>query len=122
MKENPLREKSYAFALSTIQLCIELTEKKEYVLSKQLLRAGTSIGANIAEALQAQSKKDFVAKLSIALKEANETYYWLRLLRDSNYLEPTHAKSFLEDIEELLRLLTSIMKTSRANMESMCTM
>jgi four helix bundle protein len=88
-------------------------EVKEFVLSKQILRSGTSIGANIEEANQAQSKMDFIHKLSIALKEAAETNYWLRLLRDSKLIEPKLAESFLNDCEELQKMLTSSIKTSK---------
>lgn len=91
------------------------TEKREYVLSKQLLRSGTSIGANIREAEQAQSKIDFIHKLSIALKEANETEYWLELLNQSGYLEQKLFESLYIDCKEMLKLLTSIIKTSKQN-------
>lgn len=99
MKENILREKSYSFALRTIKLYRYLSEEyKEYVLSKQILRSGTSIGANIEEALQGQSKADFIHKLSLALKEAFETNYWLRLLRDSELLKENQAHSFFNGL------------------------
>ena len=98
-----------------IKLCRFLREeKKEYILSKQLLRSGTSIGANIAEAQQAQSKADFTAKLSIALKEAVETNYWLRLLHATEYLSEAAFSSIITDCKELERLLTAIIKTSRS--------
>lgn len=114
MKENILREKSYKFALRSIKLYRYLcAENKEYVLSKQILRSGTSIGDNIEEALQGESRADFVHKLSIALKEASETNYWLRLLRDSELLKENQAQSLLNDCEELQKLLTSIIKTSK---------
>lgn len=90
--------------------------KKEFVLSKQILRSGTSIGANIEEGGQAQSKIDFVHKLSIAQKESAETNYWLRLLRDSNYLTEKQAESVLKDCEELQKLLTASIKTAKANL------
>ena len=89
--------------------------KKEFVISKQLLRSGTSIGALVREAEQAESKKDFIHKLSIALKEANETEYWLELLNKSDYLDEAGFNSILADLKELLRLLTSIIKTSKIN-------
>ena len=96
MKENVLSEKSYAFALRTVKLYkYIIDEHKEYVLSKQIMRSGTSIGANIEESVHAQSKIDFIHKLSIAQKEASETNYWLRLLRDSEYLSEKLAKSLL---------------------------
>ena len=97
MADSILKTKSYRFALRVVKLSKFLTtEKHEFILSKQVLRSGTSIGANIEEANQAQSNKDFVHKLSIALKEATETNYWLRLLRDSDTLEPKLAASFVE--------------------------
>ena len=97
-KPNVLRDKSYKFALRTVNLYKYLTiERKEFVLSKQVLRSGTSIGANIVEASQAQSKPDFIHKLSISLKEAFETQYWIELLRDSSYLAPDQAEPLLID-------------------------
>ncbi len=105
-KENVLKTKSYAFALRVIKLYKHLSEsKKEFVLSKQVLRSGTSIGANVAEANQAQSKADFIHKLAIALKESFETDYWLNLLRDSEYISGKQANSLLEDCNELQKLL-----------------
>jgi four helix bundle protein len=105
--ENVLRTKSYAFAIRSVKLYKFLAdERREYVLSKQALRAGTSIGANIAEGSQAQSKSDFIHKLSISLKEAFETQYWLELLRDCEYLKPDQAESMLTDCSELQRILT----------------
>jgi four helix bundle protein len=112
MKENVVQTKSYAFAIRIVNACKWLqTEKKEYILSKQLLRSGTSIGANIEEAIGGQSKKDFYAKLTISYKEARETKYWIRLLTDTNYLTKTQSEPLLNDIEELLRLIGSIQKT-----------
>lgn len=90
-------------------------ERKEYVLSKQIFRSGTSIGANIEEANQAQSKADFIHKLSIANKEAFETHYWLRLLKDSEILEEKIAQSLIKDCEEVQKILTSSIKTSKAS-------
>ena len=113
-RDNVLKEKSYAFALRTVNVYKHLSEtKKEYVLSRQLLRAGTSVGANIAEANQAQSRADFISKLSIALKEAVETEYWLNLLRDSQYLTVKEAGSLMDDCVELIKLLTAILKTTK---------
>ncbi len=118
MKESILKEKSYQFALRTIKLYkYIIAEKKEYVLSKQILRSGTSIGANIEEANQAQSKADFVHKLSISQKEAFETDYWLRLLRDSEYLTEAQANSLLNDCRELQKLLTTSIKTAKENLK-----
>ena len=115
-KENVLRAKSYKFALRIVNLYKYLiTEKKEYVLSKQVLRSGTSIGANIVEANQAQSKADFVHKLSISLKESFETQYWLDLLRDSAFLSVDQAESLLTDCCELQKILTVSVKTAKAN-------
>lgn len=112
---NPVVEKSFRFAIRIVNLHKYLcSEKQEYVLSKQLLRSGTSIGANVAEGQQPQSMGDFVSKLSIALKEATETKYWLRLLAAADYLTPKEADSMLADCTELEKLLTSIIKTSRA--------
>ena len=106
-------EKSFDFAVQIVNLYKVLTvEKREYVLSKQLLRSGTSIGANISEAQRGQSKADFVAKMSIALKEANETDYWLRLLYKTDYVSETQFESLNADINELIRILTAICKTS----------
>ena len=114
MKENVVKMKSFAFALRVVKLAKYLqSEKGEYVLSKQVLRSGTAIGALIREAEHAQSKADFVSKMSIALKEANETEYWIDLLHQSKYIGATDYKSIHPDIEELLKLLTSIVKTSR---------
>jgi four helix bundle protein len=118
MGDNILKLKSYSFALRTVKLFRYLAdEKKEYVLSKQILRSGTSIGANVEESYQAESKADFVHKLSIANKEAFETNYWLRLLRDSGILEEKIAKSLLIDCDELQKLLVSSIKTSKQRLK-----
>lgn len=115
-KENVLKTKSYPFAVRVIKLYKHLSEsKKEFVLSKQVLRSGTSIGLNVAEANQAQSKADFIHKLAIALKESFETDYWLNLLRDSECISGKQASSLLEDCQELQKLLTSSIKTAKAN-------
>ncbi len=117
MKENILSEKAYQFALRIIKLNKFMNEEhREFVLSKQILRSGTSIGANIEESVHAQSKIDFVHKLSIAQKEASETNYWLRLLRDSDYLKPKLAESLLENCEEIQKLLTASIKTAKSNL------
>jgi len=113
-KNNIILTKSYQFAICIIQLYQKLSsENKEYNLSKQLLRSGTSPGANIEEGLSSQSRKDFISKFSIALKESKEAHYWLRLLRDSNYISQEIANDYLRDCEELIKILTSILKTSR---------
>ena len=112
--EKAIQNKSFQFAIRTVNLCKFLRlEHQEYILSKQLLRSGTSIGANIAEAQQAQSKPDFVHKMSIALKEAYETAYWLRLLYATQYLQEDAFHSIMNDCEELEKLLTSIVKSSK---------
>src|SRR5260221_4888373 len=111
MKDNIILVKSFDFALIIIKLYSTLVEQKEYVLSKQLLRSGTSIGANIEEATVAQSRNDFIAKMSIASKEARETHYWIRLLGASNLVAIDMAP-YLSQIEELIRMLTSIVKTN----------
>ena len=114
MKENIIQIKSYAFAVRIVKVYKNLCEvKKEYVLSKQLLRAGTSVGANIEEAIGGQSEKDFFAKLTIAYKEARETHYWLRLLTDTEFITKEESESLLFDIEELLKIIGSIQKTLR---------
>jgi four helix bundle protein len=115
-KENVLKSKSYAHALRIVNLYEHLcTNEKECVLSKQVLRSGTSIGANIAEGNRAQSRLDFVHKLSISLKEADETEYWLNLLRDSKYITAEQADSLLTDCLQLQKILTSSIKTAKAN-------
>ena len=111
---NAIEEKSFQFAVHIVKLCRYLCdEKKEFILSKQLLRAGTSIGANIAESQQAQSRPDFISKLCIALKEASETNYWLRLLRATDYLSETEYRTMIVQCKELERLLTSILKSAK---------
>ena len=113
-KDNIVQIKSYAFAVRIVKVYQFLCEqKKEFVLSKQLLRSGTSIGANIEEAIGGQSEKDFFAKLTISYKEARETHYWIRLLKDTNYLTEEQANNLLKDADELLRIIGSIQKTIR---------
>jgi len=114
MKENIVRDKSFGFAIRIVKLSKYLVEqKREFVLSKQILRSGTAIGALIRESEHAESKADFIHKLSIALKEANETDYWLDLLYKTDYLEEKQHQSIKTDILELIKLLTSIIKTSK---------
>jgi len=109
-----LADKSYQFAIRIVKLNTYMqNEKKEYVLSKQLLRSGTAIGTLIAEAQYAQSEADFVNKLQISLKEANESKYWLRLLKDCQYLEENMAQSMLQDVDALLKMLTSSINTTK---------
>ncbi len=112
MTESVVVEKSKAFALKVIKLYQSLCqEKREFVLSKQLLRSGTSIGANVREAKRGQSKPDFYAKMNIALKEAEESAYWLELLHESGYLDKSAYDSIYSDCCELIRILVSILKT-----------
>ena len=116
MMGNIVLEKSFDFAIRIVNLYKHLcNDKNEYVLSKQLLRSGTSIGANTNEAQAAQSKNDFIAKMAIASKEARESKYWIELLIKTNYLEAysKHTKSLLNEIEEIVKLLTSIVKSSQ---------
>jgi len=113
-KDNVIKTKSFLFAVRIVNLYKFLTEdKREFIISKQLLRSGTSIGANVREAEHAESKADFIHKLSVSLKEANETEYWLELLNETNYLSSSDYISIQNDIKEILKLLTSIIKTSK---------
>ena len=116
MNENIAVDKSFAFAVRIVNLHKFMTQKnKEHVLSRQILRSGTSIGANVAEAQRGQSKADFAAKMNIALKEANETDYWLKLLYKTDYLTKEQYESLNRDMQELLGILTAICRTSNAN-------
>ena len=114
MKTNVIQSRSYQFALAVIKLFKQLTQDKEYIISRQLVRSATSIGANVEEALAAQSRKDFISKMNIALKEARETRYWLSLLNDSHYFD-IDLDSYLQQIEEIIKILTSIVKSSKEN-------
>jgi four helix bundle protein len=111
IKENLIQTKSFEFALKIIDLYKSLLEQKEYILSKQLLRSGTSIGANVEEAIAAQSKKDFISKINIALKETRQTRYWLMLL-DKSQLVKIQVKDYLDEILSIINILTKIIKTS----------
>ncbi len=114
MKESPLKNKSYSFAIRIVKLSQYLqAEKKEYVLSKQVLRSGTAVGALIREAEFGQSKPDFNSKMNIALKEANESEYWLSILKDTNYIEEKLFVSLHSDCKELIAMLVSTVKTSK---------
>lgn len=116
MSENLIESKSFDFAVRIVNLYKFLTtEKNEYVLSKQILRSGTSIGANVAEAEKGHSKADFSYKMSISLKEANETYYWLRLLHATDYITENQFKSLEQDVLEIGSILGAICKTSSAS-------
>ena len=113
-KDNSVQNKSFCFAVRIVKLCKFLQdEQKEFVLSKQLLRSGTSIGANIAEAQQAQSKADFIHKMNIALKESYETDYWLRLLHATQHLNQAAFDSIAGDCTELIKMLVAIVKTAK---------
>jgi len=114
MKENIIKDKSFDFALRIVKLNQYLvSEKKEFVISKQILRSGTSIGANIREGEHAESKADFIHKMSISLKEANETEYWLELLHKSEYIEDKMYNLLISDCSELLKILITIIKNTK---------
>ena len=117
MKRSILRTKSYQFALDVIKICRQITSvEKEFVLSRQLLKSGTSIGALVREAEFAQSKPDFISKMSISLKEANETEYWILLLKDSGLIEATNANQLISDNNELISMLVATIKTSKSHL------
>jgi len=112
--DNVIQKKSFEFAVRAVNLYKYLIEsKKEFVLSKQLLRSATSIGANVEEAIGAQSKADFLGKMGIAYKEARETHYWIRLLKETNFLNEKEAESLLIDVEELLKIIGRIQVTTK---------
>src|SRR4030067_2994911 len=111
MKESIVKDKGYAFALRVITLARSLRERKEYELASQVLRAGTSIGANVEEALAGISRPDFIAKMGIASKEARGTRYWLRLLHDSKIVPSDRIDTLIQEAEEICRILTAIVKT-----------
>lgn len=114
--ENAVLDKSKAFAIRIINLCKYLcSEKCEYVLSKQLMRSGTSVGANVREASRAQSRADFISKLNIALKEADETCYWLELLQETGFLTDKQFESIYNEAEEMVKLCVSIIKSTKDN-------
>lgn len=118
-KDNIIQQKSFEFAIRIVNLYRFLTtEKKEFVLSKQLLRSGTSIGANVEESIGGQSEKDFLAKLSIAYKEARESMYWLKLLQATDYLNQEQAESLLVDADEICKILGSIQKTMKTKIRN----
>jgi len=116
MKESIIKNKSFEFALRILDLYKEMQDKKEYVLSKQILRSGTSIGANVVEALAGQTKKDFAYKMSIASKEARETLYWLELIDYAAIIENTKIKTLKNEIDSIIKILTSIVKTTQQNL------
>ena len=115
--ENKILEISFDFSLQVISLYKILIDKKEFILSKQLLRSGTSIGANIEEATAAQTKKDFITKMSIASKEARETKYWLRLLDQSKLVDIDYS-NYLMSVEHIINILTKIVKTSQESIQT----
>ncbi|MCD2346270.1 four helix bundle protein [Clostridium guangxiense] len=113
MSENVIEKKSFDFAITTIKLCKHIIcENKEYVISNQLLRSGTSIGANVKEGLRGQSKRDFLAKMNIALKEANETEYWIELLIATGYIKDSYSE-VLSKCKEICKILNSIVTTTK---------
>jgi len=113
-KDNAIEIKSKEFAIRVVRLARYLIqEKREFILSRQLLRSGTSIGANVKEALRGQSKADFISKMNIALKESEETEYWLEILHEADYLTDIEFESIFQNNKEILRILMSIVKTSR---------
>ncbi|WP_109853155.1 four helix bundle protein [Aquimarina sp. AU58] len=117
MSKNILKDKSYAFAVEIVKLTqVLVSNKKEYVISKQLLRSGTAIGALIREAEFAQSKKDFISKMSISLKEANETFYWIDLIKDTGYIDITIHKQLSSNAKELVAMLVSSIKTTKSRL------
>ena len=117
--DNVIVSKSFKFAIRIVKLYKYLCDnKKEYILSKQLLRCGTSIGANINESQDAQSKNDFISKLSKSLKEARETKYWIELLKETDYLSKKEAESLLVDLTEIIKLLVSIIKSTKNSKEN----
>jgi four helix bundle protein len=111
MAKSIVKEKSYDFALQIVKFCRHLRREKHFEIASQLLRSGTSIGANVEEALAGQTRKDFVAKMSIASKEARETNYWLRLIKDAGISDKQDGQRLIEASEELVRILSSIVKT-----------
>ncbi len=116
MKKNIIKDKSFLFAVRIVNLYKYLVANKEFVLSKQLLRSGTAVGALVREAEHAESKKDFIHKMAIALKEANETEYWIELLKETNFLNKNEYKSIITEATELIKLLISIIKTTKNNL------
>ena len=110
---NPIVDKSFGFAVKIVNLSKSIRDRKEYELARQILRCGTSIGANVAEAQKAQSDRDFLAKMYIAYKEANETEYWIRLLYATNIISDSEYQDIIEDAQELLKILSSITKSMK---------
>ena len=115
-KENIILDKTYNYAIRIVKLYQYLCkEKKEFELSRQILRSGTSIGANVEESIGGLSRKDFLAKLGVSYREARETRFWLRVLRDTDHISQEQSDSMLEDLEEIIRIITAIQKTTKSN-------
>ena len=117
-KPNIIKEKTYQFAIDIVLLYKKMMSQNEFVLSKQIVRARTSIGANVEESIAAQSRKEFISKMAISSKEARETNYWLRLIRDANLLKDVDLTRLINESEEIIKIITSIVKTSKANINS----
>jgi four helix bundle protein len=117
MRQSVVADKSFEFAKNIVILYKQLTEKREFIMSKQLLRSGTSIGANVREALRGQSKKDFLSKMYISMKETDETEYWLKLLIDTGYIDDS-SKVLLNDCKEISKILNAITKTTENNLKT----
>lgn len=117
MKENPIADLSLRFALRILEICRKLQQDKEYIISRQLLRSSTSIGANVYEASASPTRKDFANKMAIASKEARETYFWLKLI-DEGKLVSFSVQDYIEDLNEIIKILTAIVKTAQGNINS----
>jgi len=118
MGKSIVKQKSYEFALQIVKLCTQLKSDRHYEVASQLLRSGTGVGANVEEALAGQSRKDFFAKMSIASKEARETNYWLRLIKDTELFDKQQLQKLISESEELVKILTSIVKTGAETQET----
>ena len=119
--DSPLREKTYKFASQVVILCKKIQEdQREYILTKQLIKSATSVGANLEEAQQAESRKDFISKISISIKEAYESRYWLRLLRDAKYAETSELEKLLSDIQEIIVIFGASINTAKKNLNKTC--
>ena len=114
-KPNIIKEKTYRFAIDIVNLYKKMIKQNEFILSKQIVRSGTSIGANVEEAIAAQSRKDFISKMAIASKEARETNYWLRLIRDTDLLKDVGLVTLIHESEAIIKIITSIVKTTKNN-------
>ena len=114
-KPNIIKEKTYRFAIDIVNFYKKMIKQNEFILSKQIVRSGTSIGANVEEAVAAQSRKDFISKMAIASKEARETNYWLRLIRDTDLLKDVDLVTLINDSEAIIKIITSIVKTTKNN-------